>query len=117
MSVKEFNQSTKEMAALFKKLNKEVPETSNASDFSKFLAKTRKEALTFDKDSDTYVDYVSKRMKTGDSTKKPKTPTTEETTPVKNKDKGDDKDTKKRKPLSTADEDESQKKKKKTVKK
>ena len=62
MATKEFKATTKETADLLKKLATEVPETSNAEKYSKFLQRTLREARTFDKESPTYVDYVAKSM-------------------------------------------------------
>ena len=63
MSNKDFQVATKELAALVKKLSQEVPESSNAAEYSKFLTKTLEKARTFDKASPAYVDYVAKSMK------------------------------------------------------
>jgi hypothetical protein len=63
MATKEFAKTTKEVSALLKTLSTEVPESSNAAEYSKFLQKTLTTAQTFDKSSDTYVDYVARGMK------------------------------------------------------
>ena len=63
MSNKDFQVATKELAILVKKLSQEVPESSNAAEYGKFLTKTVEKARTFDKSSPTYVNYVAKSMK------------------------------------------------------
>src|ERR1700744_4313991 len=69
MTTKEFKDTTKETIALIKKLSDEVPETSNAAEYSKFLQKTLKNARTFDKSSSEYKDYVAESMKVKDKKK------------------------------------------------
>lgn len=62
MATKEFKDAVKDTVEILKKLAVDVPETSNSSDFYKFLLKTVVTAKTFDKESKTYVDYVAKAM-------------------------------------------------------
>lgn len=62
MATKEFKDAVKDTVEILKKLAVDVPETSNSSDFYKFLLKTVATAKTFDKESKTYVDYVAKAM-------------------------------------------------------
>ena len=59
---KEFRSITKETIDVLKNLSNVVPDTSNSSDYFKFLQKTLTTAKTFDKSEVTYVDYVSKAM-------------------------------------------------------
>ncbi len=62
MATKEFKNITKENVDLLKKLSTIVPDTSNSSDYFKFLEKTMATLKTFDKEDNTYVDYVAKAM-------------------------------------------------------
>ena len=70
MTSKYSSQTTKEISALIKKLTQEVPQTSNAEEYYKFLERTLKNASTFDKSSPTYVDYVAKKLKQQEPPKK-----------------------------------------------
>jgi hypothetical protein len=63
MATKEFNATTKELVQLLKKLSGEVPESSNASAYSKYLQKALTNAYTFDKTSPNYADYVARGLK------------------------------------------------------
>jgi hypothetical protein len=60
---KEFKSTTKELSLLLKKLSDEVPESSNAAEYSKYLQKALSNARTFDKSAPTYIDYVARGLK------------------------------------------------------
>lgn len=59
---KEFRSITKETVDVLKNLSTVVPDTSNSSDYFKFLQKTLATAKTFVKEDSSYVDYVAKAM-------------------------------------------------------
>ena len=87
MAQKEFAKTTKEITAVLKKLSTEVPESSNAAEYSKFLQKTLITAQTFEKGAPTYVDYVARGMKP--KAKKLEPDTTKKETTTKKKDAAD----------------------------
>lgn len=101
MATKEFKDAVKDTVEILKKLAVDVPETSNSSDFYKFLLKTVATAKTFDKESKTYVDYVAKAMSkkkvTGEKKKALPLPkkTKKEKKVIKDDDDDDDKEEKK----------------------
>ena len=109
MATNEFKDAVKDTVEILKKLSFDVPETSNSSDFYKFLIKTVATAKTFDKESKTYVDYVAKAIskKKVPGEKKQALPLPEKKENEKKVIKDDDKD---------GEEEEIEVKKKKVVK-
>lgn len=95
MATKEFRKETKELIDLLKKLSNEVPDTSNSSDFFKYLTKTRTIGETFNKDSPTHVDYVARAISKKSKTTEKKSQKATQKTPKASKSKAENDDEKK----------------------